>query len=48
MSEDQCLEIAEGYLSSHAIEHVRPTQIGSKEEGRWELSSSFRPHLTRQ
>jgi hypothetical protein len=36
MTEDQCLKIAEDYLSSHAIEHVRPGQIGSKEQDRWE------------
>ena len=36
MMEDQCLKIAEDYLASHAIEHVRPGQIGSKEQGRWE------------
>ena len=38
MTEDQCLKIAEEYLSSHAIEHVRPGQVGSKEQGRWEAT----------
>ena len=36
MTESQFLHNAEGYLSSHAIEHVRPGRIGSKEEGQWE------------
>jgi len=36
MTEDQCLKIPEDYLSSHVIEHVRPGQVGSKEQSRWE------------
>jgi hypothetical protein len=36
MTEEQCLKIGEEYLLLHAVEHVRPGRIGSKESGRWE------------
>jgi hypothetical protein len=41
MTEDQCIKIAQDYLSSHAIEHVRPGQIGSKEQGARSLGGNL-------
>lgn len=36
MTEDACLKIAENYLSSRSIEHMRPGRIQRKENARWE------------
>jgi len=36
MTEEECLRIAEDYLSSRAIEHMRPGRIQRKETARWE------------
>ena len=36
MTEEECLRIAEVYLSSHTIGYTRPGRIQRKENARWE------------
>lgn len=36
MTEEECLKLAEDYLSSLTIEHMRPGRIQRKENARWE------------
>ncbi|WP_426339208.1 hypothetical protein ACN9MZ_23125 [Pseudoduganella sp. S-14] len=38
MTEEECLRIAEAYLSSYTIEHTRPSRIQRKENARWEAA----------
>lgn len=36
MTEEECLRIAEDYLSLRAIEYMQPGRIRRKEDARWE------------
>lgn len=36
MTEEECLRIAEDYLSSHTIEHMRPGRVQRNENEQWE------------